>query len=90
MSTIASEYALKNHTATDLLSGGTEVDETYNVGGKRGVGRGYKDNKVPVVHSSNTVFDSASSIRSFARKPQNCCVVSSQQKSKLHTDEYIV
>lgn len=42
-------YALKDHTPTDLLNGTVEVDETYLGGRRRGVGRGYKDNKIPVV-----------------------------------------
>ena len=42
-------YALKDHTPADLLNGIVEVDETYIGGRRRGKGRGYKDNKVPVV-----------------------------------------
>ena len=42
-------FALKDPTFSDKLSGTIEVDETY-VGGKQtGVGRGSKQNKVPVV-----------------------------------------
>jgi transposase-like protein len=42
-------FALKDPSFSDKLSGTVEVDETY-VGGKQsGVGRGSKQNKVPVV-----------------------------------------
>lgn len=42
-------YALKDHTPADLLNGIVEADETYIGGRRRGLGHGYKDNKVPVV-----------------------------------------
>lgn len=42
-------YALKDHTPSDVLIGVVEVDETHIGGCLRGLGRGYKDNKVPVV-----------------------------------------
>jgi transposase-like protein len=42
-------FALKDPTFSDKLSGTVEVDETYVGGKQQGVGRGSKQNKVPVV-----------------------------------------
>jgi len=42
-------YALRNVDPTDRLSGIVEADEMYVGGKRRGRGRGYKDNKTPVV-----------------------------------------
>jgi len=42
-------FALKDPLFSDKLSGTVEVDETYIGGKQSGIGRGRKDNKVPVV-----------------------------------------
>lgn len=42
-------FALKDHKPARLLSGEVEADETYIGGKARGMGRGYKKNKVAVV-----------------------------------------
>ena len=42
-------FALKDAAPTGLLGGTVEADETYIGGKKKGMGRGYVDNKTPVV-----------------------------------------
>jgi transposase-like protein len=42
-------FALKDPSFSEKLSGTVEVDETYVGGKQQGVGRGRKDNKIPVV-----------------------------------------